>query len=591
MLNEKLIPTHLIKPSEQMAIPIVKKKMTTSFRCFRISIGLLKIFLKCFCLALIRRMTTRTVGRIIADFCQEKGVLWVKLGQLLSMRSDLFPSDLCEELGRLQDRVEGFSPQLAIKILEEELGGPLENFFTGFVMEPCAAASIAQVHMAFLTDEETWVAIKVRRPEVDQIFSKDMGMIRWLLMLLHRFSIMRYMRWPDMLAEMEQVFLEELDYRYEVANQQRLRKTLVHHNIYVPKIFDCYCTHKVMVMEYIDGVAMSDFLRMLKNDPARTMSWMAKNGIHPDKVGLRLFVSYLRQVLEDNLFHADLHPGNIILLRDNSIALLDFGSMGTSEGDLLRKYDIFLQALSSGQYAKAVDVFLLIMPFVPPAQLSRVKDEMQRRLHAWDNRCRVKELPYKEKSTNMVFDEMMRVMGRYGVTINWAFFKVLRGWTTMDTSLRQLIPEADLSRLMQSYIHNRKKREFNQIIQQLPTDMLKLQNLIDFPRKFSEMAIYRGASARRLAQVFEGTTTRISCLVATVFEIGSAFFFILSVISGFVFLTQHTVILNFLTGQHIRKILSIFPSLNPHVWLLLIAILLKSLFSLIKLARRFRQQA
>ncbi|MCP4395845.1 MAG: AarF/ABC1/UbiB kinase family protein [bacterium] len=591
MLHENLIPTHLIQPSEQKTIPIVKDELKTSFRRFRIAIDLSKILLQCVCLALIRRLTVRTVGRIMADFCQKNGVLWIKLGQLLSMRSDLFPSDLCEELGRLQDRVEGFSPQLAKKVIEQEIGAPLESFFTHFVMEPCAAASIAQVHKAFLTDEETWVAIKVRRPEVDQIFSRDMGMIRWLFMLLHRFSIMPYMRWPDMLAEMEQVFTEELDYRYEVANQQRLRKTLAHHNMYVPKVFERYCTHKIMVMEYIEGVAISDFLRLLKDDPDGTQSWMAENGIQPEKIGRTLFLSYLRQLLEDNLFHADLHPGNIVLLRDNSISLLDFGSVGTSEGDLLRKYDIFLQALASGQFAKAVDVFLLIMPFVPLSKLSRVKDDMQRRLHAWDNRCRVKELPYKEKSTNMIFDEMMKVMGRYSITINWAFFKISRGWTTMDTSLRQLIPEADLARLMQSYIQRRKKREFEQAKQQLPYDMLQLQNVLDFPREFSEMAIYRGTSVRRLAQVFEGTATRVSRLVATAFDMGSAFFFMLSVIAGCVFLTQHTEMLHFLTGQKIREILSIFPSLDPQVWLVFIAILLKSLFSLTKLARRFRKQA
>ncbi len=591
MLNEKLIPTRLVEPSEQMSIPIVEKEIKISFRCFWIAAGLLKIFMKCFCLTLIRRLTIRSMGRMITDFCQEKGVLWIKLGQLASMRSDFLPPDLCEELGRLQDRVEGFSPHSAKKIIEHELGAPLENFFTEFVMEPCAAASIAQVHKAFLTDEKTWVAIKVRRPEVDLSFSNDMKMIRWLLMLIHRFSIMHYMRWPDMLAEMEQVFLEELDYRYEISNQQRLRKTLAHHNIYVPKVFNRYCTDKVMVMEYIDGVTMSDFLRKLKNDPVRTKSWMAENGIQPVKIGHRLFVSYLRQVLEDNLFHADLHPGNVILLRNNRISLLDFGSMGTSEGDLLRKYDIFLQALSSGEYAKAVDVFLLIMPFVPLSQITPVKDEMQRRLHAWGNRCRVKGLPYKEKSTNRVFDEMMRVMGRYGVTINWAFFKVLRGWTTMDTSLRQLMPEADLSRLMQSYIHNRGKREFKKVINQLPADIVKLQNLVDLPREFSELAIYRGASVRRLAQVFEGTTNRVSRLVATFFKMGSAFFFILLVVSGFMLLSQHTPIFNFLLGERIREMLSNLQVLDPQVWFLLIALFLKSLVSLTKLTRRFLKQA
>jgi len=590
MLDKKWVPTPLIEDSERPSIPIVEGEMKTSFRRLRIGLRLLGMFFKFFYLTLLRRLDARTIGRLFGNFCQRTGVLWVKLGQLLSMRSDLFPTELCEELGRLQDRVEGFSPRLAKEILEHELGGPLDRFFSRFDMVPCAAASIAQVHKAFLAEEKTWVAIKVRRPEVDRVFHMDMGMIRGLLLLLHRFSIMRYMRWPDMLWEMEQVFHEELDYRYEISNQQRLRKTLAHHDIYVPKVFDRYCTRKVLVMEYIDGVAMSDFLRIWKSDPTRIKLWMAENGIDAGKMGRRLFRSYLRQVLEDNLFHADLHPGNIVLLRDGRISLLDFGSVGSSEGDLLRKYDVFLQALSSGQYAKAIDVFLLIMPDVPSAHLAPVKDEMQRRLHSWDSRCRVRELPYKDKSTNMVFDEMMKVMGKYGVTINWAFFKVLRGWTTMDTSLRELIPESDLPRLMQAYIRGRESREFKRVLKRLPGDLLKLQNLIDYPREFLETAIYRGALVRRLAQVFEGTATRVSRLAAAVFEIGSAFFFFFAVMFGFVSLNQHSSIFNFQPGHVVREVLNIFPRLDPQVWILLIVFVLNGFLSLAKLARRFRKQ-
>ncbi len=590
MLDQKWNPTPLLKESERPPIPIVEGEIKTSFRRLRVFLRLLGMLLKFLYLKIMGRLDARVMGRVFGDFCQEMGVLWVKLGQLLSMRSDLFPPELCAELARLQDRAEGFSPLLVKEILEHELGGPLEAFFSRFEMQPWAAASIAQVHKAFLEREKTWVAIKVRRPEIDQVFEKDMGLIRRLFLLLHRFSIMNFMRWPDMLWELEQVFNEELDYHYEISNQQRLRKSLARHRVYVPKVFDRYCTRQVLVMEFIDAVTMTDYLRIWKTDPDRVKGWLAENGIDAEVVGIRLFHSYLRQVLEDNLFHADLHPGNIFLLRENRIALLDFGSVGSCEGDLLRKYDVYLEALSTGQYAKAIDVFLLIMPDLPSTHLAPVKEELQRRLHAWDSRCRVKELPYNEKSTNMVFDEMMKVMARYGVTINWAFFKVLRGWTTMDTSLRELMPEADLGRLTQAYTRRRRKREFRKVARQLPGDLLKLQNLIDLPREFSEMAIYRGAGVRRLAQVFEGTATRVSRLAATAFEIGSAFFFLFAFIFGFIFLDQHTSIFDFQPGHPVKEALSILPVLDPQVWFLLIVFVINGCLSLAKLARRFRQQ-
>ncbi|UCH93285.1 MAG: AarF/ABC1/UbiB kinase family protein, partial [Candidatus Aminicenantes bacterium] len=408
MLDEKWNPTPLLKEEELPSIPIVEAEIKVSFRRLRVFLRLLGIFFKFLYLKILGRLNARVIGRMFGDFCQQTGVLWVKMGQLLSMRSDLFPPGLCAELARLQDRVEGFSPRLVKEILERELGGPLQEFFSCFEELPCAAASIAQVHKAFLAKEKTWVAIKVRRPEIDQVFAADMEIIRKLFLFLHRLSIMSFMRWPDMLWELEQVFNEELDYRYEITNQQRLRKSLANHRIYVPKVFQRYCTRQVLVMEYIEAVSMADYLRVWKTDPHRVKCWLAENDIDAEKVGHRLFHSYLRQVLEDNLFHADLHPGNIFLLRGSRIALLDFGSVGSNEGDLLRKYNVFLEALCTGQFTKAIDVFLLIMPDLPSGNLVPVKEEILRRFQAWDNRCRVKELPYKEKSTNMVFDDMMK---------------------------------------------------------------------------------------------------------------------------------------------------------------------------------------
>lgn len=590
MLEKQWIPTPLLKESEQPEIPIVEGEMKTSFRRLRILLRLMGLLSRFLYLKLTGRLNAGVIGRMFGDLCQRLGVLWVKVGQLLSMRSDLFPPELCAELARLQDRVEGFSPRLVRKILEDELGEPLETIFSRFEMKPWAAASIAQVHKAFLAQEKTWVAVKVRRPEVDRVFTQDMAMIRMVFMFFHRFSLLSFMRWPDMLWELEQVFNEELDYRYEITNQRRIRQTLARHEVYVPKVIERYCTRKVIVMEFVEGVYMADYLRIWKTDPDRVKQWQAKNGITAEKVGKRLFHSYLRQVLEDNLFHADLHPGNILLLRDNRVALLDFGSVGSSEGDLLRKYDVYLEALSTGHYTKAIDVFLLIMPELPAANLAAVREDLQRRLHAWDNRCRVKELPYKDKSTNMVFDEMTMVMGKYGVTINWAFFKVLRGWTTMDTSLRELMPQADLPRLMQDYIRHRGKRQFRHVLRQLPGDLIKLQNLIDYPREFSEMAIYRGAAVRRLAQVFEGTATRVSRLAATLFEIASAFFFFFAAGFGFVFINQHTAVFDFPPGGTAAEVLSIFPPLDPQVWILLIAFMTGGFLSLAKLARRFHKQ-
>jgi len=182
---------------------------------------------------------------------------------------------------------------------------------------------------------------------------------------------------------------------------------------------------------------------------------------------------------------------------------------------------------------------------------------------------------------------MTRVMARYGVTINWAFFKLLRGWITMDASLRDLIPDSDLPRMMRDYTQQRRKRELKKMMREAPADLLALQNLIDYPKEFSEMAVYRGAAVRRLAQVFEGTATRVSRLAALAFEIGSAFCFFFSALFSVISLYQHT---DFFNPEPVQELLDVLPEPDPQVWILLILIFMYGCLSLAKLARRFRQQ-
>ena len=173
--------------------------------------------------------------------------------------------------------------------------------------------------------------------------------------------------------------------------------------------------------------------------------------------------SSLRQILEDNLFHGDLHPGNIVLLRDSRIAFLDFGTLGAMERDLTRKCDLYLQALGSRRYSKAVDLYFLFSQGLPPISLSDCKTEMIRRLQAWDVRNRVRELPFEEKSFNSIQDDLVMLGARYGVSPVWSFFRMTRALTTMDASMRELVPRSDFHAMIAGYFRQRTKRTQSQL--------------------------------------------------------------------------------------------------------------------------------
>ncbi len=590
MLNEKWIPTQLIDHNERQQIPISDRKAAPELRQIRVGLHILQLGVKLLCLKIIGRLDHSTIGKLFRNFCQQNGVLWIKFGQLLSMRTDLFSDDLCAELAMLQDRVEGFSPAIAKEIVISELGREFEKCFSNFEDTPFAAASIAQVHRAYLKKERIWVAIKIRRPGIDQIFSQDMSLISVLFHLLTRVSIMPYMRWVNMLWELQQVFTEELDYRYEVSNHLRIRKKLARHQIYTPKVFRSFCTRNIIVMEYIDAVSMADYIQVLKSDRFKVGQWLRSNNIDTKEVGRKLLYSFLRQILEDNLFHADLHPGNIFLLRDNQIVFLDFGSVGCNERDMLRKYDTFLESLCTGQYAKGMDIFMMIMPDITSIKgLAAAKDELQRCLQSWGNRCRIRELPYNEKSTSFVFNELTRILAKHGVTLNWAFLKLFRGWSTLDTSFRELNPHVNLPALTRNYSKQRRNREFTKMVKHLPSTIMENQNIIDYPRKASEMISYSGEMIRRQSQVFEGTATRVSRLLSTIFGLGSVIHFLVAVAFGFIALFQNTSLINLPEHQLLAGIITKIPTLDTQVWLVILVLLAHSFLSLAFLARRFHK--
>ena len=589
MLNKTWIPTPLIKDHERPKIPIVEKPPVIKFRSFQVGFNLAGLLFKILFLKMSGRLDAGKAGRLVADFCQHKGVLWIKLGQLFSMRSDILPEAFCDQLAKLQDHVVGFPPQLARKILRQELGVPLEEVFSEFDNLPCAAASIAQVHRAKLKKEQVWVAIKIRRPGVDQIFKKDMALINFLVRTMIRFSLVRHVRWDDFIWELKQVLTEELDYYYEASNQERMREKLEAHDIYVPKVFRQYCTQRILVMEFIEAVSMADYLYISGTDPGRIGDWLKENKIDKEKVARQLLFSYLRQLLEDNLFHADMHPGNIFLLRDSKIALLDFGSVGSNERDLLRKYDAFLMALSCGLYAKAIDCFLMIPPELPTSDLTPVRQALQWGLHSWGTRCQIEELPYKEKSPSFIFDFMTQTMAKKGIAINWSFFKLIRGWGTVDTSLRELNPGSDALYLTREYSRERKKREFKDVLFQMPLNLIRLQNLLDYPAEVSERALYTGAAVRRMAQVFESTSGRISRLLATGFSLVAKFNLLAILFVLFLVSQQHTALFKLSSGNVLGGFLLNLPVLDIQVWAIIFVFVMRSWLSASRLTKRLRK--
>ncbi|MBW2983564.1 AarF/ABC1/UbiB kinase family protein [Candidatus Woesearchaeota archaeon] len=256
---------------------------------------------------------------------EKLGPTFIKFGQLLSLRPDLLPKEYIRELGKLQDRVPPFSSTEAKKIVEHELG-PISKPFSKFEPKPVASASISQVHKAVLKNKKT-VAVKIRRPGVRSIMETDIEIMMQIAKLIEKY-IPRLRRYNPIaiVNEFHEWTKRELDLRKEARNAQRFYNNFKgSKSVYIPKVYKELCTKKVFVSEFIEAIELHDVKDVKRK--GLNLSKIIKNG----------YMALLTQVFEHGFFHADPHPGNILIMKDNRIAFVDYGIVGYFDDKLKEK--------------------------------------------------------------------------------------------------------------------------------------------------------------------------------------------------------------------------------------------------------------
>lgn len=459
MLKDQYVPTPLIDPSEREGVVIVPlRQLQGRSRRLRIVVGFLHLLAVMMWLLIRGKLTRAERAARIRGFFERIGGLWIKLGQLVSLRRDLFSPEFCDEMAHLHYEAFGFEPEVGVQLIEQELGRPIDEVFEDFDPVPFAAASIGQVYRARLRSNGARVALKVQRPYIARAFRRDLSLIRLIANLCHHLSILPHMHWKELIWETYQMMDEEIDYRVEASAMVRMKKSLRAHPVHVPRVFLDLCTPRLLVTEFVPGVLLSDCLKVHRRDPQRLAAWCAENDISPRQVALRIFDSHLRQLFEDNLFHGDLHAGNIFLLRHGHIAFIDISPVGSMEGEFQRRYRIFFQSLAEREYARATDALILITGTLPPIDLEAIRERMIQQLTAWETRNHTKGMPFRPKSIARLMEDVLKVLLEFRITMRWSLVRWDRTNISLDAALGELFPEANYPMLFRHYFRRSDRR-------------------------------------------------------------------------------------------------------------------------------------
>jgi ubiquinone biosynthesis protein len=362
------------------------------------------------------------------------GPIFVKFGQVLSTRRDLLPADLADELALLQDRVPPYPAEQAIAEIEASFGQPLSAIFDSFEREPVASASVAQVHFATLRAEHgsREVAVKVLRPGIAPVIAHDIALLDTFASLLERFwSDGKRLKPREVVAEFAKHLGDELDLMREAANCSQLRRNFANSQLLlVPEVHWDYCTHSVMTMERMHGLPMGQIERMR----AAGIDLKALS-----RAGVEIFFT---QVFRDGFFHADMHPGNILVSADpatfNRYIALDFGIVGTLTETDKNYLAINFLAFFQRDYKRVAEAH--IESGWAPKE-TRV-DELEAAVRAV---CEpIFDRPLKEISFGKVLLRLFQTSRRFNVEIQPQLVLLQKTLLNIEGLGRQLDPDLDL---------------------------------------------------------------------------------------------------------------------------------------------------
>lgn len=375
-----------------------------------------------------------TTGERIRKAFEELGPTYVKLGQILSTRNDIFDQDIIDELSKLRDNVEEFSTDIAKEIFVSETKLNIEDVFKEFNEVPIAAASIGQVYEAKLYSGED-VIIKIQRPNIERTIKADLEILQSGASILNDIVKENETNFEKILEEFKVQLLRELDYNFEAINAIKFYEIFKDsEEVYIPKIYSEYTTKKVLVMEKIIGVKLSDISKIKK------FGWDTDN---ISKIGVK---ALFKQVFECGFFHADPHPGNIFVLNSNCISYIDFGMIGIVDKKTFNSLNNIVLAAVQKNADKII--FLLEDMGITKTTVDKdaLKLDLLYLLHYYY------DIPLDKISLSDILNEIFMFFRKYNIAMPTELTTLAKTVVTLEGTARELNPNFTVYSIGQEFI-------------------------------------------------------------------------------------------------------------------------------------------
>jgi len=358
----------------------------------------------------------------LRSILEDLGPTFIKLGQVMSMRTDFLPAEYCAELEKLRTNVRELTMDEVRQVIETELSGTLEELFDSFDEKPVGSASIAQVHTAVLKDTDKKIVIKVQRPGIREVMTQDISLMRKAVKMLKIIPVDESIDIADVVEEMWTISQEELDFMVEARHinefYENCRET---DGVTCPAVENSLTNSKILVMEYIDGYSIGN-TEQLDTD-----------GIDRTELGSRLAESFMKQVLDDGFFHADPHPGNI-RIRNGEIVWIDMGMMGRITPKDRKLFKKAVKAVVRNDIDDIISAVMSIGVCKEPVNYNMMYEDVDNMLRKYSM------MDLGEVDLSVFLDEMITLMKKHKIAVPKGMAMLARSILTIEGVLSESCP-------------------------------------------------------------------------------------------------------------------------------------------------------